>query len=61
MHLQIGLRVLSQTACYRINTIHRYLYIYKWCMSCVGSQAIVATMILVDRKDNKGVASFAIQ
>ena len=61
MHLQIGLRVLSQTACYRINSIRHYLYTYKWCMGCVGSQALVATMILVDRKDNKGVASFVIQ
>ena len=61
MHLQIGLRVLSQVACCRINIIHHYLYTYKWCMGCVGSQAIVATMILVDRKDNKGVASFVIQ
>ena len=61
MHLQIGLRVLSQAACYRINTIHCYLYTYKWRMGCVGSQAIVATMILVDRKDSKGVVSFVIQ
>ena len=61
MRLQIAQRVLSQAACYRINTIHHYLYTYKWCMGCVGSQAIVATMILADRKDNKGVASFVIQ